>query len=95
MSVDREIIIHPIITEKAVKLQEENKYVFKVNPKATKNEIKKAVQEMFGVTVLKVNTVNVPGKKKRLGRFEGRTASWKKAIVYVKPGERIKAFDIS
>ncbi|BER92817.1 50S ribosomal protein L23 [Thermatribacter velox] len=95
MSVDREIIIHPIITEKAVKLQEENKYVFKVNPKATKSEIKKAVQEMFGVTVLKVNTVNVPGKKKRLGRFEGRTASWKKAIVYVKPGERIKAFDIS
>ncbi|MDI3530762.1 MAG: large subunit ribosomal protein [Candidatus Atribacteria bacterium] len=95
MSVDREIIIHPIITEKAVKLQEENKYVFKVNPKATKSEIKKAVQEMFGVTVLKVNTVNVPSKKKRLGRFEGRTASWKKAIVYVKPGERIKAFDIS
>jgi len=95
VNTDREIIIHPIITEKAVKLQEENKYVFRVNPKATKNEIKKAVQEMFGVTVLKVNTVNVPGKKKRLGRFEGRTSAWKKAIVYVKPGERIKAFDIS
>jgi large subunit ribosomal protein L23 len=91
----RSIIIHPIVTEKSVRLQEENKYVFRVDPRATKPEIKKAVEEMFGVTVLKVNTVNVKGKRKRLGRFEGRTSSWKKAIVFVKPGERIKAFDIT
>jgi|UniRef100_A0A7V4DCW6 large subunit ribosomal protein L23 len=91
----RSIIIHPIVTEKSVRLQKENKYVFRVDPRATKPEIKKAVEEMFGVTVLKVNTVNVKGKRKRLGRFEGRTSSWKKAIVFVKPGERIKAFDIT
>lgn len=91
----RSIIIHPIVTEKSVRLQKENKYVFRVDPRATKPEIKKAVEEMFGVTVLKVNTVNVKGKRKRLGRFEGQTSSWKKAIVFVKPGERIKAFDIT
>uniref|UniRef100_A0A7V3YKQ3 Large ribosomal subunit protein uL23 n=1 Tax=Candidatus Caldatribacterium californiense TaxID=1454726 RepID=A0A7V3YKQ3_9BACT len=91
----RSIIIHPIVTEKSVRLQKENKYVFRVDPRATKPEIKKAVEEMFGVTVLRVNTINVKGKKKRLGRFEGRTSSWKKAIVFVKPGERIKAFDIT
>ncbi|WP_017872948.1 50S ribosomal protein L23 [Candidatus Caldatribacterium saccharofermentans] len=91
----RSIIIHPIVTEKSVRLQKENKYVFRVDPRATKPEIKKAVEEMFGVTVLKVNTINVKGKRKRLGRFEGRTSSWKKAIVFVKPGERIKAFDIT
>jgi len=95
VSVEREVIIHPIITEKTVGLQKENKYVFRVTLKATKPEIKKAVQDMFGVTVLRVHTVNVGGKKKRLGRFEGRTSDWKKAIVFVKPGERIKAFDIS
>ncbi len=95
MSGEREVIIHPIVTEKTVGLQKENKYVFKVALKATKQEVKKAVQDMFGVTVLKVHTVNVRGKKKRLGRFEGRTSSWKKAIVFVKPGEKIKAFDIS
>lgn len=95
MKDKRSIIIHPIMTEKSFKLQKENKYVFRVDPRATKPEIKKAVEEMFGVTVLKVNTINVKGKKKRLGRFEGRTSSWKKAIVFVKPGERIKAFDIT
>lgn len=92
---EHEVIIHPIMTEKTVGLQKENKYVFKVTLQATKPEIKKAVQNMFGVTVLKVHTVRVGGKTKRLGRFEGKTSSWKKAIVFVKPGERIKAFDIS
>ncbi|MGQ9473310.1 MAG: 50S ribosomal protein L23 [Candidatus Caldatribacteriaceae bacterium] len=95
MSAEQQVIIHPIITEKTVGLQKENKYVFRVTLQATKPEIKKAVQNTFGVTVLKVHTVNVEGKKKRLGRFEGRTSGWKKAIVFVKPGERIKAFDIS
>jgi len=92
---EREIIIHPIVTEKTVGLQKGNKYVFRVASRATKQEVRKAVQDMFGVTVLKVHTINVRGKRKRLGRFEGRTNSWKKAIVFVKPGERIKAFDIS
>jgi large subunit ribosomal protein L23 len=94
MTPEREILIHPIITEKAVKQQKENKYVFRVDPRATKIDIKNAVQTMFGVTVLRVNTVNVKGKVKRLGRYEGYTRSWKKAVVFVKPGEKIKAFDI-
>ncbi|MEI6156740.1 MAG: 50S ribosomal protein L23 [Atribacterota bacterium] len=95
MIEDREIIIHPIITEKATGLQKENKYVFRVDSRANKNDIKKAVHNMFGVTVLRVNTVNQKGKTKRLGRYEGLTRSWKKAIVFVKLGEKIKAFDIS
>jgi len=94
MTPEREILIHPIITEKAVELQKENKYVFRVNSRATKIDIKNAVHTLFGVTVLQVNTVNVKGKVKRLGRYEGHTRSWKKAIVFVKPGEKIKAFDI-
>lgn len=95
MSNQREILINPIITEKTVSLQKESKYVFKVDSRATKAEIKKAVEDAFGVTVTRVNTVRVKGKTKRLGRFEGKTSSYKKAIVFLKPGERIKAFDIT
>ncbi|HOA98735.1 MAG TPA: 50S ribosomal protein L23 [Candidatus Atribacteria bacterium] len=95
MSNQREILINPIITEKTVNLQKESKYVFKVDSRATKAEIKKAVEDAFGVTVTRVNTVRVKGKTKRLGRFEGKTSSYKKAIVFLKPGERIKAFDIT
>lgn len=95
MSNQREILINPIITEKTVNLQKESKYVFKVDSRATKAEIKKAVEDAFGVTVTRVNTVRVKGKTKRLGRFEGKASSYKKAIVFLKPGERIKAFDIT
>ena len=96
MSNQREILINPIITEKTVNLQKESKYVFKVDSRATKAEIKKAVEDAFGVTVTRVNTVRVKGKTKRLGRFEGKPSSMhKKAIVFLKPGERIKAFDIT
>ncbi|HPZ81099.1 MAG TPA: 50S ribosomal protein L23 [Candidatus Atribacteria bacterium] len=95
MSDQRQILISPIITEKTVNLQREGKYVFKVDSRATKVEIKKAVEEAFSVTVTRVNTVKIKGKTKRLGRFEGQTSSSKKAIVFLKPGERIKAFDIT
>jgi len=94
MMRDREIIIHPIVTEKAVDQQKANRYIFRVDPRATKNDIKNAVHNLFGVTVLQVNTLNVKGKARRMGRYQGYTRSWKKAIVFVKPGERIKAFDI-
>ena len=94
MMRDREIIIHPIVTEKAVDQQKANRYIFRVDPRATKNDIKNAVHNLFGVTVLQVNTLNVKGKVRRMGRYQGYTRSWKKAIVFVKPGERIKAFDI-
>ena len=63
MTQDREILIHPIVTEKAVDQQKTNKYVFRVDPRATKNDIKNAVHNLFGVTVLQVNTMNVKGRK--------------------------------
>jgi large subunit ribosomal protein L23 len=83
-----------LLLKKLLTSKKTNKYVFRVDPRATKNDIKNAVHNLFGVTVLQVNTMNVKGKVKRMGRFEGYTRSWKKAIVYVKPGEKIKAFDI-
>ena len=77
-----DIIIRPIITERSMSSVAEKKYVFKVAPNAGKIEIKKAIEEIFGVKVAKVNTMNVPGKAKRLGAARpGRTKDWKKAIV--------------
>ena len=78
-----DIIIKPIITEKSNDGLQEGKYTFKVNKKATKVEIAKAVEKIFEVKVLKVNTMNVNGKKKRVGYHVGRTADWKKAIVTI------------
>ncbi|MDK2896759.1 MAG: large subunit ribosomal protein [Candidatus Atribacteria bacterium] len=95
MPKDLGVLIHPIISEKSVRLQEGNKYVFRVDKRATKNQIKDAVEDAFGVTVVKVSTVNMKSKRKRLGRYEGRTASWKKAIVSLKAGEKIKGLDIT
>ena len=77
-----DIIIRPIITERSMTSVAEKKYVFEVAPNAGKIEIKKAVEEIFGVKVAKVNTLNMQGKAKRLGRYPaGRRASWKKAMV--------------
>ena len=77
-----DIIIRPIITERSMASVAEKKYVFEVAPTAGKVEIKKAVEEIFGVKVAKVNTINVPGKAKRMGAARpGRTKNWKKAIV--------------
>ena len=76
-------IIAPIVTEKSNNLLQEGKYTFKVNKKATKIEIKNAVEKLFGVKVLKVNTINMNGKKKRVGYHQGKTSDWKKAIVTI------------
>ena len=77
-----DIIIRPIITERSMASIAEKKYVFEVAPCAGKVEIKKAIEEIFGVKVAKVNTMNVGGKAKRLGAARpGRTKDWKKAIV--------------
>ena len=77
-----DIIIRPIITERAMDGAADKKYVFEVAKTAGKIEIKKAVEEIFGVKVASVNTLNVPGKAKRMGRYPaGRRASWKKAMV--------------
>ena len=78
----RDIIIRPIITEKTmIGVAEGKKYTFKVDKKATKIDIARAVEEIFGVKVAKVNTVHVRGRMRRQGRYEGYTRSWKKAIV--------------
>ena len=76
-----DIIIRPIITERSMAAIAEKKYVFEVAPCAGKIEIKKAVEEIFGVDVKKVNVMNFNGKLKRMGRTQGRTAAYKKAIV--------------
>ena len=77
-----DIVIRPIITEQSMEDQDIKKYVFEVAKNATKVEIRKAVEEIFGVTVIKVTTTTVHGKEKRTGRYPaGRQKTWKKAVV--------------
>ena len=77
-----DIVIRPVITERSMNSVADKKYVFEVAPSAGEVEIKKAVEEIFGVKVAKVNTMHVPGKAKRMGAARpGRTKDWKKAIV--------------
>lgn len=83
MKNPHDIIIAPIITERSTAHSAEGKYTFKVDPKATKTEIRQACEELFDVKVVKVNTMRVDGKVKRLGVHVGRTSSWKKAIVSI------------
>ena len=88
-----DILIEPVLSEKATLLREEGKYVFKVHPDASKIEIKEAVRRLFNVKVVDCTTVNVYGKMKRVRYRAGRTSSWKKAIVKLAPGESIKVFE--
>ena len=81
MKTAYDIIIKPVITEQSMEATEEKKYVFQVANDANKIEIKKAVEEIFGVKVEKVNTIRMEGKMKRMGATMGRRASWKKAMV--------------
>ena len=81
MKFAQDIILKPIITEKSMDGISNKKYTFKVAPDATKPEIAKAVEELFGVEVAKVNTINMKKKPKRLGYHFGYTSEWKKAIV--------------
>lgn len=89
------IIIAPIITEKSYRNAEEGKYTFRVHPDANKIEIKNAIEKLFKVKVVQVNTLNVKPKRKRLGKYEGRTRKWKKAIVTLAPGDKIEIFGAS
>lgn len=89
----RDILLRPIITEKSAKLMEENKYTFKVAMTANKVEIRQAVEEIFKVKVLAVNTVRVLGKIKRMGRNQGKRPDYKKAIVKLAPGNTIEFFE--
>ena len=88
----RDILIRPLITERTTDLMTQGKYVFVVDKRANKIQIADAVKEVFNVKVEAVNTVNVKGKKKRMGRTSGKTASYKKAIVKLSAGETIEFF---
>ena len=82
MKTAYDIVIRPVITEQSMEDLDIKKYVFEVAKDANKLEIKKAIEEIFGVTVIKVTTSNVMGKSKRQGAYPaGKTASWKKAVV--------------
>ena len=94
MKTAQDIIIRPLITERAAVMKEaQNKIVFQVAVDANKNEIKEAVESLFGVTVLAIRTMNVKGKPKRMGRFEGRRAAWKKAIVTLSKEDTLDFFE--
>lgn len=85
-----DIIIAPVITEKSMASRQENVYVFKVAKDATKTDIKKAVEEAFKVTVKNVNTLNTKSKRRRVGRYAGKTKTYKKAIVTLAEGSSIE-----
>lgn len=84
-----DVIVRPLVTEKTTAAAEQNKVVFKISPTATKNDVKSAVESIFKVTVLKVNTVNVEGKKKKFGGRQGQRSDFRKAIVTLAAGSTI------
>ncbi|MEM9003649.1 MAG: 50S ribosomal protein L23 [Cyanobacteria bacterium P01_F01_bin.86] len=87
-----DLVRRPLITEKATLLLENNQYTFEVTPKATKPEIRAAIEELFDVTVIGVSTVNPPRKKRRMGRTEGFRARYKRAVVTLAEGDSIPLF---
>ena len=89
-----DIIKRPIITEHSMEQTEMKRYTFEVAKTANKIEIAKAIEEIFGVKVAKVNTISMKGKKRRMGRFEGYTSDWKKAVVTLaEDSKTIEFFD--
>ena len=88
----RDIIIRPVITERSYDVMESNVYTFEVAKDANKIEIRQAVEELFGVKVIKVNTLNVKPKPKRVRYEAGFTRSWKKAMVTLQEGDTIELF---
>ncbi len=87
-----DLVLRPIVTEKATLLLEQNKYVFEVIIKATKPEIKAAIESLFDVKVTGVNTIRPPRKKRRVGRFLGYKPQYKRAIVTLREGDSITLF---
>ncbi len=88
----QDIIIAPLITEKSMSGIADKKYAFKVAKDANKYQIADAIEELFKVKVEKVNTMHMRGKNRRMGRYEGKTASWKKAIVTLKEDSKSISF---
>jgi large subunit ribosomal protein L23 len=89
-----QVVLKPLLTEKGTRLKEEgNQYLFRVAKPANKIEIKQAIEQLFKVTVLDVRTLQVRGKVKRLGRFQGRRPDWKKAVATLKEGDSIDLYE--
>jgi large subunit ribosomal protein L23 len=88
-----EVLRRPLITEKNTLLQAQGRYAFEVAARANKQQIKQAVETAFKVGVTAVNTMTVPGKQRRVGRRQVLTSPWKKAIVTLKPGDKIELFE--
>jgi len=88
----RTVLIRPVVSEKSYALIAEGKYTFRVDDRAHKTQIAKAVEEVFDVGVAEVRTAKVRPKPKRRGLGKGRTRGWKKAIVQLRPGEQIELF---
>jgi len=89
----RQILLAPVVSEKSYSLIEDDKYSFRVHPRAHKTQVRQAVEELFDVTVVGVNIVNVRSKPKRRGFSKGTKPGWKKAIVQVQAGDRIDIFE--
>ena len=87
------IIKYPLLTEKTIKLIEQNQYSFAVDPKATKTAVKSAVEQLFDVKVVSVNTSLLPLRKRRVGKFIGTKARYKRAIVKLAPEDSITLFE--
>lgn len=87
-----DLVRRPLVTEKATRLLEENKYIFEVIPAATKPQIKAAIEELFSVKVVAVNTMNPPKKSRRVGRFAGFKPQYKRAVITLAEGDSITLF---
>ncbi len=89
----QDIIVKPVITEKSMAMMGENKFTFVVHRNANKVQIRKAVEEIFKINVVSVYTMNMDGKRRRVGVHVGRRSDWKKAIVKIADGQRIDFFE--
>jgi len=87
-----QVIIRPVVSEKSYVLATNDKYTFRVHPDAHKTQIRQAVEQLFEVKVVGVRTISVKSKPKRRGLYQGRTRTWKKAIVQVRAGDSIPIF---
>ena len=87
-----QVIIRPVVSEKSYVLASAGRYTFRVHPDANKTQIRQAVEALFEVDVVEVRTMSVKSKPKRRGYTSGRTRSWKKAVVQIKPGQQIPVF---
>jgi large subunit ribosomal protein L23 len=89
----RQVILEPVVSEKSYALMADGKYTFRVDDRAHKTQIARAVEQIFEVRVVAVRTAAVRSKPKRRGLHNGRTRSWKKAVVKLAPGDRIELFE--